>query len=155
MMNLKHPNIKQFVDYQRWQEASGKARFGFWDYLNAKGNFEMAVAFAKLFWPDFVEVEGHIFLSEMYEEAQFREWQKALQEVSRVEAVVNHLHIYDLFLNNDASAALELELLEYLAQVLLKCWAYALNEQFPDKYFEFTYASEPEEYGPVISFFQK
>jgi len=51
--------------------------------------------------------------------------------------------------------SINIELDEYLAKILTVMWKHALEEAFPGKEFEFYYATEPDEYGPTISFCQK
>lgn len=85
-----------------------------------------------------------------------------------MEQLINHLHIYDLSHTHTVKMleppdggplvlmdlVYSLELKEYLARVLMVCWKHALQEAFPDRQFEFSYATEPEEYGPTITFWQ-
>jgi len=50
-----------------------------WNYLAMVGNYQMAAAFSKLFWPDFVEVEGCVLLAEHFDAKNFKHWQKHLR----------------------------------------------------------------------------
>jgi len=43
---------------------------------------------------------------------------------------------------------------EYLGRALLACWRCALSTAYPSRAFAFDYGSEPEDYGPTISFWQ-
>jgi hypothetical protein len=130
--------------------ADGK----FWDYLAAHGTYELAAAFSRLFWPEFVEVEGCVLLAEKYDAQNFVQWQHQLAgDRHQLEAVINHLHVYDLF-PNDPGDHLDQAVLEDISQTLLRCWQAALHEAFPGKRFAFTYRTKPEEYGPTLSFHQ-
>lgn len=50
-------NADKLIDFQQWKKAKGDD-FSLWDYLFGSANIEIAIAFTKLFWPDFVEHEG-------------------------------------------------------------------------------------------------
>ena len=73
-----------------------------------------------------------------------------LAEQQGFESVCNHLHIYDVFPNTHDDTPLEAY--EYIAKFVLRSWRAALNEQYPDVQFEFDYQTEPDAYGPTISF---
>jgi hypothetical protein len=163
------PNLVPF--YTEWKSENPEPEYGMWDYLDAKANLDLAAVFSKLFWPDFIEVGDCIFLAE-----QYPKWSDPPEDLSRLsperrqsyEALVNHVHIYDLFPAKSSlrieppdggpiilrDAVYSLELKEYLAQVLLVSWKHALMEAYPDKKFEFSYGTEPYEHGPTVSFWQ-
>ncbi len=125
-----------------------------WSYLGVVGSYELVATFSKLFWPDFVEVEGCVILAEHYYEGALK-GVKLPQERESFEAFINHVHIWDLFSNGVERASISIELDEYLAKIFTVMWKHALKETFPDKEFEFYYETEPYEYGPTISFYQK
>jgi hypothetical protein len=125
---------------------------GFWPFLDTKADFELAAAFSKLFWPDFIEVDGCVLLAEHYDRTSFQAWVEELNgEPQTLEAVINETHVYDLF-NNSVGRTPAPAIFEWLGQVLLKTWACCLRECFPSKRFEFRYATEPYEYGPTLTF---
>ncbi len=127
-----------------------------WNYLCMVGSYEIAAAFSKLFWPDFVEVEGCVLLAEHSELQNFKDWQKHLKgNREAIETTINHVHIHDLFLDDPGRESINIKLDEYLAKILTVMWKHALKEAFPDKEFAFYYATEPDDYGPIISFYQK
>jgi hypothetical protein len=127
-----------------------------WDEIHVHGTRRLAVAFGRLFWPEFVEVEGCVLLVSQYRPENFRHWFDPLGgDCTGIEAMINHLHLYDLCLNDPNSAETRLPELEELARTLLKCWECALKEAFPNKRFTFDFATEPDEYGPAITFFQE
>jgi hypothetical protein len=92
----------------------------------------------------------------------------ARRDRGAVERLINHVHIYDLFFTRTVKVfdppdegplvsldeRYPLKLKEYLAQVLMLCWKHALQEAFPGTACEFSYATEPEAYGPTITFRQ-
>jgi hypothetical protein len=110
--------------------------------------------FSKLFWPDFVEIEGCILLSEHYEAQNFEQWKAELKgERAKIELVLNEVNVYDLFIR-PADNEPGLDLYEYMAKMLLKSWRCALHDTFPNKHFKFVSADEPDAYGPTLSFYQ-
>jgi hypothetical protein len=89
-------NADQLSDFQQWKKANGDD-FSLWDYLFGSANIEIAIAFTKLFWPDFVEHEGGIFLSEAFNSQIYEQWKIELgNDVAAIEQVMNHQHIDDI-----------------------------------------------------------
>lgn len=144
-------------DYKKLKNEINENEVGFWDYLMYRGNFELAFAFAKLFWPEFIKVDNYILLKEKYEPEHFKMWKQELNnEPHHIEALINHIHIYDLFLNTDNSTNhLPPLLLTQLGQIITHLWKLALKESFPDRKFEVIFTNEPEDYGPTVTFYQK
>jgi hypothetical protein len=72
-----------------------------WDissYLNLKYDINAAIAFSKLYFPDFIEKENCIILGFRYNEAIFTEWYKHYKgEISEVERTCNRYDINGLF----------------------------------------------------------
>jgi hypothetical protein len=133
-----------------------------WNYLGMRADYDLAAAFTSLFWPDFIEVDGCILLNESHSPANFEQWKEHFQGDRRsIEQMLNHTHMYDLFMNSETvlnrptDSLYSPALYEYLAQTLVVCWKHALQETFPDKKFAFSYATDPDEYGPTISFWQE
>lgn len=51
----------------------------------------MAIAFTKLFWPDFVEHKGEIFFKEAFDVQIYEEWEaKFGDDIADIERVMNH-----------------------------------------------------------------
>jgi hypothetical protein len=107
------------------------------------------VALTTLFWPRFVEVDGAVLMEGAFTRKGLREWQATLgSDVRAIEGVVNHLHLWDAFERRDDPVPDDALL--YLADVLAQTWRAALRAQFPDRAFEVTVESGPEEYGPTL-----
>ena len=72
-----------------------------WTYLHSEASADLMVAFANLFWLDFIEVEGYVLLAEHYDQANFAnwlEWQRRTGgERRKLEATLNEVHLYDVF----------------------------------------------------------
>jgi len=126
--------------------------FDLWSYLNLRADIDLAAAFSKLFWPDFVEIDGCVLLALHYERDNFEHWKEHFDgNRSATEAMINHVHIHDLFVNSASRVEYPAELKQYLGKVLLICWRHALEDAFPSRHFVFSIAGPSE---PSISFYQ-
>jgi len=143
--------VEHLPRLSEWQSLVERP-FSLSDLLKQDGNLDLAVAFAQLFWPTFTEIDGCILRKEQYDPDSFQSWMHSTNGDRRqIESVLNHLHIYDLFQNDREYS---LEVYEYVAEILRRTWRAALSEQFPDRRFIFHYATEPDDYGPTIYFWQ-
>ena len=139
---------------KKWREQSPPSA-EVWDYLGSQpGGLTTALTFAHLFWPEFVEVQGCVLLSRAYEQKTFDLWWQELSgDKRRIERVINHVHLHDVFTGDQD---LELEVtnlaLKELGEILVECWTCALAAQFPDRKFYVELRSEEQEYGPTIYF---
>jgi hypothetical protein len=107
----------------------------------------------ELVWPRFIELNGLVIRDQPGVRDSFDQWQKRHGEESwRIESVMNHVHLYD-FVGDDYTDT-ELPTLERTALRIQASWRVALIHEFPDRTFEVTYATEPDEYGPTVSFHQ-
>jgi hypothetical protein len=134
-----------------WRSSlTGAGSLGLWDYLGQEGGATLAVGFAGLFWPSFVEVRGCVLLSERYDAATFEEWWAKLDgDVRGIEAVVNHVHLWDLF--DPEAERVPDEALVDLAEVLARCWRAALADRYPGRSFDVAVTADEAEYGPTIT----
>src|SRR5438876_9730226 len=88
--------LPMFQKYKQENE-SWMPNFDIWDYLNLRADYDLAVAFSKLFWPDFIEVDGCILLATSYSPENFAHWKESLKGDKRaIETMLNHTHIWDL-----------------------------------------------------------
>ncbi len=122
----------------------------FWDFLGVRGNFELAAAFSTLFWPELVEVNGCVLLKEQLSRTDLTEWTEKLEgDRAGIEAMVNHVHMYDLFPNVELNVSDRVLL--HLAQTLRLCWLAAAREQFPERNIDVELTNGPAEYGPTLT----
>lgn len=143
--------LPTFMESKRENE-SWIPDFDIWDYLSLSANADLAAAFFKLFWPDFVEIDGCIILGHNYSVEGFARWLKHYHgDKAKVEAMVNHVHILDLFPSSPKEDEHKEELHEFLARAFTLSWKAALRAAFPGKRFVFTLTHG---YGPEVSFHQ-
>jgi len=78
-----------------------------WDigeYLNLKYDMNAALAFSKLYFPDFIEKEGCIILGHRFNEEIFEQWQDHFKGDKRaIESMCNSYEVIDYFHNNKAT----------------------------------------------------
>jgi hypothetical protein len=109
-----------------------------------------AAAISLLFWPEFVEYRGCVFLKFVFDEQAVENWFNELKGDGRaVESVTNHVHLWDVFA---AKSHAENRVLAGLASRLAEMWYSALRLAFPDRKFVVTVADESDDYGPTVSF---
>jgi len=115
-------------------------------WLLNRGRYEDALYYATLFWPPFVEVEGCVLLGTKEPET-FREWQaKCAGDRARIEAMLNHRHLEELFL---AAPDPTPEMTRQFGRVLREMWMAKLAQDFPGQRFVVS-VSEGED--PEITF---
>jgi hypothetical protein len=130
----------------RWCRESG----GDGDVLRFLGDAtdpEIALAVGHLLWPCFVEARGCVLRQDAYSLQNLERWWNELDgDVACIESVVNHLHLWDVFPNYDASAA---GVVSELADLLVHTWSAALATEFSDRGIV---VERDDHYGPGITF---
>lgn len=140
-------DIRELPRLKRWLEQGESV----WSFLAAQGGAELAVAFAALYWPEFVEVKGCVLLRERYDPRNFKGWWEQLGgDPTRIESVINHVHLWDLFEPDEENVPEEA--IESLARVLCSSWKCALCHRFPDRDFDVRLILDDADSGPTISF---
>ena len=152
-------------DYQKWRVEESSSTRGFWDYLSPNANHEIAAAFSKLFWPEFIEVEGLILLAEMYPKLgmtaeEFK--QTLVTNPGSIEYTVNHLDIPYMYqgfgwatVDGELTHCVPTQLYDYLARSILFSWKHALKVAYPDREFVCEYDDDPRLANYRIYFFQR
>jgi len=113
------------AELARWNDGDGIDLEG---WIAGSGNYALAIGYATLFWPRFVEIDGYIVREGITSE-QLRDWERTGASRREVEAVVNHLHFADL--HRHANALLSEDKLVALGEVLREIHAAKLVWQFP------------------------
>jgi hypothetical protein len=100
------------------------------------------MSLAALLAPDWVEERGCVMRADAYEPENFETWWRKTDGDRRaVEAVINHVHMYDVIEDTSDSD------LRVLAEAVARCWRESLALTFPGR--EFT-VEVVEDYGPTI-----
>lgn len=143
-------NPELLTDFQQWKQANDED-FSLWDYLSGVATVEMAIAFTKLFWPDFVEHEKGIFLAEAFDVQIYQDWKEKLGcDISAIERMMNHQHIDDLLPGADRVG---IENLVYLGNAIATMWESRLQSLYPGR--EFQVNCDRDEYTVVVTFHSK
>lgn len=138
--------------------SADTSNFNVLDFVSAFGNPLEALAYSKLFWPDFLEFEGMIFLRDDVEDEEDRSRiRSALSKFGtsqEVEKSFNQFLIPEIFFSAHYSEANEEEAL-HLAERIAAMWEARLAQLFPSKkcVVELQLPEETGE-GPTIVVFQ-
>jgi hypothetical protein len=113
--------------------------FDVFDYLHAFGSPLEAMLYARLFWPDFSELDGMVFLAEtIADEADRRRVRAAVKQgdgdLEAVEQSFNLVEVGALFGARAGETTVEQD--RRLAATLQRTWSCRLQESFPGRDFE-------------------
>lgn len=135
-----------------WNNGQGIGVSGFLAFI---ANPSHVIAYATLFWPDFIIHDDCIFLHKPNEHI-YQQWLTTCKgDRTEVESVMNHLHLLDVFVNADSQPPKEA--LVHIGRVLSDMWQCRLRRDFPDRpiVVEFFDGSTTDLLDIVITVFQK
>lgn len=108
--------------------------------LATSGSVELAVAYSFIFWPRFVVIDGHVLRAHTDPDS-VRTWSEHLGgDASKVEGMLNHVHLKDLHQHNGEPNELQLR---YFGRLLAEIHRVKLARDFPDQRFEVDFNDEP------------
>lgn len=141
--------------FRRWRAGWKDEGLGPGNYLDFEGGLRFVLVAAWLFCPETVEYRGGVFLKDRFESGAVDGWFAELGgDRRRVELVVNHVELWDVFANTPLTDDDRLgEELPQLALALGECWQGVLSARFPGR--EVTVEVSDEEdgsYGPTVTF---
>ncbi|MEE6258205.1 hypothetical protein [Plantactinospora sonchi] len=136
-----------FVEWRSgWGESASS--WGPTDYLNQEAAVPAVVAAGWLFNPSTVGYRGGIFLRDRFDAATVDRWFSQFpDDPGRIEAVVNTVTLYDLFVNVDLDPYEDG--LPGLARDIAACWAGVLARRYPDRNVQ---VRTEDAYGPSVTF---
>jgi len=123
-------------------------------WLAGIGSYEHAVAYLRLFWPAFTVHEDCVLFADFNPESFRGFMEQTAGDKRRVEVVMNHHHILDLFPNvpQEPSKALII----HLGRSLKEIWSCKLKHDFPTRVIAVSFpedeTEDPRDYE--ITFFQ-
>ena len=127
--------------------------FSFWNFLyHRREGAEVALAYARVFWPELVMVEGFVFLSENYDREYF---DRVVSDYGgiQVEATINTTYLDELFgagpIDADESVWCE------LGNVVGQCWKARAQSLFPSMRFATTFQWYSDDGDPGVTLFQE
>lgn len=131
-------NINLLREYKECAD-SNKNNWEITSYLNLKYDMNAAIAFSKLYFPDFIEKEGCIILGFRYDEEIFNEWYKHFNgNISEIERICNRYEIMDFFeLNRNPDERLDFynQQIDEFASILKRVWEINCKLLFPERNF--------------------
>ena len=101
------------------------------DWIECVGSVEHAIGYGELFWPEFVELDGCVFFAGVTEGNYKAFLEQTGGDKRAVEAVLNHRHLLDLFVDSQPTR----EQVVYLGRLLREMWAAKLARDFPARRF--------------------
>lgn len=116
--------------------------------------FDHLVAYMRLIWPEFVEHDDCVFLSDRVGEQNYQEWRKRLDK-TQTEAMLNHTHIVDLCFNSEFKPNKEIIL--HIGRSLKEIWSVKLAHDFPNRRFTVSFPEDESDdlVRYEITFFQE
>jgi hypothetical protein len=135
MKTLLNTNKKILTEYIAWENAN-KGNWNILSYLNQFYDLNAAIAFSKLFFPDFIERDGCIILEIRYDEKIFNDWYKKFNgNCSKIEHQCNLYEVGDFFHINQSFSSEEIydESVRELSKILKKSWEINCQLLFTNK----------------------
>ncbi len=123
-----------------WNNGAG-IDVGAW--IGCSGNFELAIGYSTIFWPEFVEFERYVLRARFSVESLRGFERQCGGERQQIEAVMNHLHISDI--QHAGCEDITHERVIYLGRVLCEIYRAKLAWRFPAKRFEVHFDDSPAE----------
>lgn len=120
-------------------------------YFDDKGP-ELALIYSKLFWPDLIEVDGFVFLSEHYVKENYDEL-LVVYGPGYVERIINACYLQ--YAVGTGEFDYSDEIWELLGQTLCETWKQRATSLFPQKSFKTEFAWYSNEVGdPGVTLYQ-
>jgi hypothetical protein len=111
-----------------WNNGEGISMKG---WIGCIARYDHAIGYAALFWPDFVLYDDCLFVTEPSPE-NYQEWMTRNDgDRTRVEAMINHRHIQDIFMNSEFEPTKEIVV--HVGKLLKDMWQCKLQRDFPER----------------------
>lgn len=102
------------------------------DWIGCIGRFDHAIGYSRVFWPEFVLHDGCLLRAGFSHESFAGFMRQAGGNRRSVEAVMNHVHIEDLFMGRvNQGEDVTRDKIVYLGRALKDMWAARLKRDFP------------------------
>ena len=122
---------KLIPELWKWNNGSG---IDMLSWVRCVGRFDHAIGYAAYFWPDFTVHDGCVLLHALNEPGdidRYNDWMSQCNGRTRVEAVMNHQHIVDMFGDDEFEPTPDAVV--HLGRVLQEMWTCKLRRDFPDR----------------------
>lgn len=122
--------IKEYMEYK----LANPQNFGWWNYVNIKADLQTALAFAKFYYPEIIEVEKYFLLKDKYSNDLLERWKVSCQgDKCSVEKMMNLYELKDFFhinVNEDEDLSIQIPI---LGDVLKLFWSMSFKQRFPSR----------------------
>ncbi|GAA3190150.1 MULTISPECIES: hypothetical protein [Streptomyces] len=144
--------------FRRWRAEWRDEGLSPAHYLDFEGGLRAVLVAAWLFCPETVAYRGCVFLKERFCRGTVDDWfAKPGDDRQRIEAVVNHVELWDTFANTPLTDGDRLgEELPQLALALGECWRGVLSVRHPERKITVEVSDEEDgSYGPTVTFWTR
>lgn len=125
-MLFKDEIMEEFI---KWKEINKS--FYWSQYVNYKYDVEAALAFAKFFAPNLIEMEGCLILEDRYDEEIYKQWKNRNESKEIIEKMMNLYEVKDYFHIN--TGIYTYEQIEALGNILKYYWGMKFKNDFPNR----------------------
>ena len=131
---------KLIPELSDWRKHNGN-EFSIEDWIVSEGNIKFAIAYTKLFWPEFTLYDDCVILKNRFSLTNFENWKNTeyIKSYSQIESVLNHIHILDLFGTDEKRDEVNYEQILFLGNKLCDIYSTKLKVEFPEKRFKFEF----------------
>lgn len=126
----------------QWNDGSG---ISVADWICCVGRYDHFVGFSRLLWPELLEHQGRIYVSDFFSHARLAEMLASGASPSVAQTFINALDLSTLF--SEAAEAIEDDQLLYLAATLEQTWAAKVARDYPGRVVEIIVENALEEPG--------
>ncbi len=154
MKRVSDTDCTELIPELRTWSAGGKS-ISPEEWIGTIGSYEHLVAYAQVFWPDFVEHDDCVLRAGFTEDLYDGFMAQTKGDKTSVEAVMNHRHVLDLFCNGNPMPTREMIL--YVGRLLRDTWQAKLKRDFPDRRIRVSFPEEhcEELLQYEVTFFQE
>lgn len=140
-------------ELMEWKKCNDDS-FSIEDWIAFQATPELMIGFASILWPEFIEINGGVFLKDGYSEDSFNNWFNHSEgNLISVQSVMNHCHVRDIF-QNEKNTKPSIVQVEYLGKLLVDIWGTKLRRDFPHLNVEIELCDfdGEDEVSPSVSF---
>jgi hypothetical protein len=125
-----HENADKLIpELSLWNNGVGTSLDGL---LSCIARPDHAIAYATIFWPDFVLYDDCVFFQKPPDLKSYQDWMARYDsDKTNVEGVMNHCHIADIFYNSEVQ--LTKEIILHLGRIFKDMWQCKLQRDFPER----------------------
>jgi hypothetical protein len=148
---MQRPQI-DLTELKDYQTFSGNGFLPPKNYIQKLATIDLAVLLCDYFWPEFILFDECYFRKVQFDTNNYYHWKEHLQDdKSRVETVVNHWHICDLF-SDSALQSYSYRVVFHIALIMQQTWEAALKMQYPELNFKVEVFTEEGLVDPQVTF---